>query len=504
MSKPTFDLLIQPGFDRGGADADVVIGPDRTVDLAGLQVQCIRLAGHTYGSMGYVFEKGGKRFVSIGDVIMPGGTLGYFGSLSFSAADIMGSMHKLKAAKPGYVLGGHGQGAPADFADKGIEVGEATGWNKMEPTKPNPFYALGGKNYIVAAWRQSIRSACYPDVNNDGKPDLVILAGGSPNAVKIYLNKGGTFDEQPSITVPLPGMTAGSSENKFRWGCLNDDKIPDLFPSNDSSQAVLLSRNGKPEYDVSIFETQRPTGAYPIDLNNDGLNGLVVGHRFISGYSVIMQTAPGKFASPRNQQVASGYFDTQLVDLTKDGKDDLVLSNGEVFLRQADGSLAKDHALKMQTPDVWCWGWVADYNNGGWPEYAQVLNKDRDVVVSIFENTHDPQRPFKEQPDRSFTVPTATVLRDGPTAADWNADGTPDLVLLHTKEAYRGAIAVILLGGTGGLTAGRAERVTLGYTPHHDTKVGVADFNGDGKPDLVTFGATRVGASGVYIWLNQK
>jgi len=480
---------------------DVVIGPDRTVDMAGLQVQCIRLAGHTYGSMGYVFEKGGKRYVSIGDVIMPGGTLGYSGSLSFSAEDVMASLHKLVDLKPDYVLGGHGQGEPADFGPKGIEVGEATGWNKMEPSKPDPFYSLGGKNYIVAAWRQSIRSACYPDVNNDGKPDIAILSGG---AVSIYLNKGGAFDEQPSITVPLPGAQPRGGENKFRWGHLNDDRIPDLFPSNDSAQFVLLSRDGKPEYDVTMFETTRPTGAYPVDLNSDGLNDLVVGGRFVGSYSVIMQTAPGKLASPQNRQTAASYFDTQLVDLTKDGKDDLVLSNGEVFLRQADGSLANAPALKMKTPDVWCWGWAADFNNDGWPEYAQVSNKDRDVIVSIFENTRDPGRPFKEQPDRTFSVPTATVLRDGPTAADWNSDGVPDLVLLHTKEAYRGAIAVILLGGTGGLNADRAERVALGYTPHHDTKVGVADFSGDGQPDLASFGATRVGASGVYVWLSER
>ena len=89
------------------------------------------------------------------------------------------------------------------------------------------------------------------------------------------------------------------------------------------------------------------------------------------------------------------------------------------------------------------------------------------------------------------------MLRDGPTVADWNADGVPDLVL----PAARREGAVILLGGPGGLTPDRTVAVTLDYVAHFDTKFGVADFNGDGRPDLAGFGTTKVGVPGVYIRL---
>ena len=103
---------------------------------------------------------------------MPGGTLGYSGSLDFSAQDVMSSLRKLESLRPGMILGGHGQGDPGDFVAKGIEVCEATGWAKMTPTKPDPFYAMAHRDYLIAAWRRPIASAVYPDVDGDGRPDV--------------------------------------------------------------------------------------------------------------------------------------------------------------------------------------------------------------------------------------------------------------------------------------------------------------------------------------------
>jgi len=294
-----------------------------------------------------------------------------FANIAAATADEVA--RTINAARPGVAASAwHGRLVLRSTVDDAPYGQEQDG----SPPKPNPFYAIKQRNYIVTAWREPIASACYPDVNNDGKPDVAVLEDPSPNAVvKIYLNNGGTFAEQPSITMPLPGMRVKTpGENKFRWGFLNDDKIPDLFPCAEMKIGILMSRNGKPEYDVTMFETPRPTFAVPADLDNDGLNDLVVSHRFVSAWSVVRQSAPGKLHPPRDQQVATSYFDTQVIDVNKDGKDDLVLSDGEVFLRQADGSFAKEPASKMQTVDVWRWGWAADFNNDGWVEVVQVFN----------------------------------------------------------------------------------------------------------------------------------
>ena len=65
---------------------DIVVTEDTDLDLAGLKVRAVRIPGHTYGSMAWHFEKGGKSYVAFGDLIMPRGVLGYSGSINFSAA----------------------------------------------------------------------------------------------------------------------------------------------------------------------------------------------------------------------------------------------------------------------------------------------------------------------------------------------------------------------------------------------------------------------------------
>jgi hypothetical protein len=44
-------------------------------------------------------------------------------------------------------------------------------------------------------------------------------------------------------------------------------------------------------------------------------------------------------------------------------------------------------------------------------------------------------------------------------------------------------------------------RIKFHYKAHYDTKIGAADYNADGKPDLASFGPSDVGAPAVYIWM---
>src|SRR5262249_9490841 len=142
-------------------------------------------------------------------LIMPRGVLGYAGSVNFSASDILGSLRKLQDLKPDIVLPGHGAvEGPGNYLAAGIDVGTAVGWGFIRPEKPDPRFRLTQKNVLVVGWNQQATSAACGDVNQDGKPDVVLVCPeGKGSVVKFFLNHGGKFDERPDHVFPLPQIS---------------------------------------------------------------------------------------------------------------------------------------------------------------------------------------------------------------------------------------------------------------------------------------------------------
>ena len=85
--------------------------------------------------------------------------------------------------------------------------------------------------------------------------------------------------------------------------------------------------------------------------------------------------------------------------------------------------------------------------------------------------------------------------------ADSNGDGIPDLIL-GTKS--KPGLAILTGSPADGLSPRRIVSVKLDYTPHFDTRLGMADFTGDGRIGLAGFGPSPTGAVGVYIWVPPR
>jgi hypothetical protein len=403
------------------------------------------------------------------------------------------------------VLPGHGAvGGPADTLGAGVKVAVAGGWGLFRPEKPDPYFRIGQKNVVVAAWNIGATSAAFGDIDGDGKPDIaVVCCDGAGARVKVFLNKGGKFDEKPDHEIALPRLAQPS---KVRVLPAAKGKVADLFVGGQS--AALLVAEGKwPKYRVVPIDVG---DAHQVRVLDDGTNKqTVIAGRF-SGLHAL-DTATSKPRVSRFQPEVTGpYVDVQMVDVNGDGRPDLVTSYGAVYLRGADGKLPAEPTLRLPTDKgEWHFLAVGDFNGDRRPDIVLLLyGMHGQTAARVFYNTGKADRPFRDKPDTVIPLNPAkksdpfTLVRDTPVVCDWNGDGVDDLVIGRGQSPE----VLVLLGGRDGLDAKRSETIALDYRVHYETGLFVGDFNGDGRMDLAVFGYTLTGVGwtgppAAYIWL---
>jgi metallo-beta-lactamase class B len=484
---------------------DLIVTEDADLDLAGQKVRAVRIPGHTYGSMAWQFEKGGKSYVAFGDLIMPRGVLGYSGSINFSARDVLASLRKLQALKPDVVLPGHGAiGGPADTLGAGVEVAGAGGWGLIQPEKPDPYFRITQKNVVVAAWNIGATSAAFGDIDGDGRPDIAIVCRHGEGAlVKVFLNKGGKFDDKPYHEIPLPQLTQPS---KIRVLPAAKGAVAGLFVAG-ASAALLVAEGKLPEYKVVPLDV--PDGHQVRVLDEGTRKQTVIAGRF-SGVHVLDPATARPQVSRFKLKVAGPYVDVRMLDVNGDGRPDLVTSYGAVYLRGADGELPAAPTLRLPTEEgEWHFLAVGDFNGDRRPDIVLLsYGMHGQTSARVFSNTGKADRPFGDKPDAVVPLnpekksAPLTLVRDSPVVCDWNGDGFDDLVIGRGQSQE----VLVLTGGRDGLGAKRSETIALDYRVHYETGLFVGDFNGDGRLDLAVFGYTLTGVGwngppAAYIWL---
>jgi hypothetical protein len=231
-----------------------------------------------------------------------------------------------------------------------------------------------------------------------------------------------------------------------------------------------------------------PTGIAAGDFNNDGIQDLIVGDLALSEGTVALGNGDGTFTSWKGGcgtgdpagVVAVGKFDGQNLDAlandTEYGVAAMCLGDGTGYF--SDGTFFIENQLTTVTGFA-----VGDFNRDHNQDLALVSDEQGFPVGQLLVYLGNGDGSF-QQPKTFNTTTNPVAVATG----DFNNDGNPDLVVLTNDTGdFGGYVAVLLGNGKGGFGAPHLFRIpkdhpNLGFSP--PSAIAVGDFDGDKRLDV--------------------
>jgi gliding motility-associated-like protein len=284
------------------------------------------------------------------------------------------------------------------------------------------------------------------DLNDDGKPDLVI-SGGNVGDNRVYIRRNTSTTTSvafaSSLTITVAGGLSGPG-SQISFGDLDGDTKPDVVvPGANANAFVILNNVGNLTFTpVVVSSAVTPTGTAVSDLDLDGKPDIVIsnyGSSHIIAYPNTTST-PGSIIIGAGITMTGSLFQTnQLVtaDLDGDGKPEIIAPQGSANT-------------------------IHFYRNTSTP--GSIAFNSRQSENLFADNTHNAS---------SIAV------------ADLNNDGKPDLVVTDGGVPNASSIAILRNTSTVGSVTFSITYVEIGTAPYNQGFASFGDMNGDGKPDLV-------------------
>lgn len=232
--------------------------------------------------------------------------------------------------------------------------------------------------------------------------------------------------------------------------------------------------------EASIAVGKGPRFVVAADLNHDGKVDLVVANADSENLTVLLGDGRGRFEQAKGSPVPAGHLpnDIAIADMNHDGNPDLVIANHQspyIRILLGDGKGAFQPAP----------GSPFDVHSTPHPHGVAVGAfsgaSNIDVVTDSWGNNQiellrGDGRGGLVLPGRFFRVGRRPYER--PRSADFNKDGLADVVTTNLDDD---TVTILLSDGKGGFREAPGSPDAAGGKPW---QIAIADFNGDGNPDL--------------------
>jgi MBG domain (YGX type)/Bacterial Ig-like domain (group 3)/FG-GAP-like repeat len=311
---------------------------------------------------------------------------------------------------------------------------------------------------------------------------------------------------------PVSGLLPSS----VTTGDFNGDGKPDFAVADQTNNKVAIflgNGDGTFQAGASYAVGNDPVALVTGDLNNDGKLDLVLCNFTDNTISVLLGNGDGTFQSPKNSPVGAGPVSLTLGDLNEDGTLDLILAvndsitsscipfgSVEVLIGNGDGTFQSPQDNCLNTPlggagPVFVT--TGDFNGDGKLDVVtanngQEANYNVSILLGNGDGTFQPAQfpsPFSvAQPSSSAAV------------GDFNGDGKLDIALANVSSGFtapgQSSYSIFLGNGDGTFQTPVTTELALETNPY---SIQIADFNGDGKVDLVISSANGGNTGGTFL-----
>ncbi len=353
------------------------------------------------------------------------------------------------------------------------------------------------------------------DLDGDGKPDLVTINSydAGSKTINVFRNTG----YQGNISFGnKTELTAGINPTSISFGDLDGDGKPDMVAANKGENTISVFRNistpgniafaTRKDYAIGSDNPIDGTTFYDnvvaiTDLNNDGKPDLVAAAgnagifcvlRNISSTNSIDFAAMQNFGTPSTTDRVYGPVSLSVADLDKYGNTDLIFGNAGNGSVTVFTNTSQNGIFSFASARHYPIGPGTEYVIGRTSLRVAIGDLDGDGLLDIVASNADDQLQqvfaLRNTGGNGINLTAKQLILDKKVYAialdNFDSDGKPDLVAPSFGITNFNTLALHNNGTSGNINFDAPISYESLQVP---TNIVTADFDGDGKPDILTF-----------------